>query len=169
MEARGWMRRVRSCSIVLLSRGTCVRNFQVSDRTRKRRSSYIGVFSGWISEKVFDAILTALRFTFHREQRRVDGGTNTKVYCVIQVYHRHGRRNHCYYYYYYHQCWANPHNLRPSHRDRRAQPNQFNVKLSPAGNCWERVPPPASHAMTRRFPAKFIFNALLDKRGAKVF
>lgn len=152
-----------SCSSVPLPR-----SLAGTDRTRKSRYSYTSnsiAYIRRISEKLSGTISTALRFTFRRGQRRRrwqdqhgsllrDPGTPSSQ-SPSSHYHQHRRQP--------------PHNLWPSHRNQRAQPNQFNVKLSPAGNCSERVSPPASHAMTRRFPAKFIFNALSDKRSAKVF
>jgi len=60
-------------------------NLQATDRTRKRRYSYTDSmlleYIRRISEKLFDTISIALRFTFRLEQRR-GGETNMEVYCV---------------------------------------------------------------------------------------
>lgn len=106
-----------------------------TDRTRKRCSSYTWkspAYIRWISEKVSDAISTALRFTFRPRETRRGAEREQPLGGLLR------------------DLYVDPSPQSPppttittvgrSHRNRRARPNQFNVKLSPAGNCSDPRP-----------------------------
>lgn len=83
-----------------------------------------------------------------RDLRRPIAAVTTAHY--HQSHHHHSRRGHL------------------IETDERGPINSTS-NLAPQETVRIRVPPPPSHAMTRRFLAKFIFNAPSDKRSEKTF